>query len=205
MEGGSITAAVIVGAIISIITLIIGRGSKISEFRQAWVNDQRADFATFGAAALSLAAQRSRDRAADYDKLEAAAYRIRLRENPRKREWASVIAAMEAVRAALIANETVKIDVFDDLKAIGDLAQVRLKKDWNKVRFGEIGYRALILFFPMLFAVLFLLGYYAVFPDQSPFADQPAKPVEQHLSGSVQLIAPPTTAPAPPAVPTPHR
>jgi hypothetical protein len=111
-RGGAITAAIIFGAIISIVTLIIGRGSKISELRQAWINDQRSDFAAFGAAALSLANQRSKDRPADFDKLETAAYRIRLRENPRKKEWEPVIVKMDDIRRSLLANENAKIDVF---------------------------------------------------------------------------------------------
>lgn len=210
MDSGSITAAVIFGAIISIVTLIIGRGSKISELRQAWINDQRTDFSKWAAAALALARnQPATSRAAEFNALEEAAFRIRLRENPRKKEWKPVIDKMDQVRTALLAaapNAT--IDIFPNLITVADLSQDRLKKDWNKVRFGEPGYRLLILFFPMLFAALFLYGYYAFFPDQNPFADKPDKPVEQHLSGSVQLIAPPSggvTGPAAPAaLPTPR-
>ncbi len=91
----------------------------------------------------------------------------------------------------LAAAPNATIDIFPDLISVATLSQDRLKKDWNKVRFGELGYRLLILFFPMLFAALFLYGYYALFPDLNPFAGEPDKPVEQHLSGSVQLIAPP--------------
>ena len=146
MEGGSITAALIFGAIVSVFTLIVSRGSKISELRQAWINDQRADFATFGAAALSLGGLRSKDRPADFDKLEAAAYRIRLRENPRKNEWAPVITQMDSIRETLLADDSAKVDVFPALVTIGGLAQQRLKGDWNKVRFGETGYRWLPVF-----------------------------------------------------------
>lgn len=159
MDGGSITAAVIFGAIVSIFTLIVGRGGKISELRQAWINDQRADFATFGAAALSLAGQRSKDRPADFDKLEGAAYRIRLRENPRKKEWAPVIAHMDAVRTTLLANESTKVDVLPTLVTIGGLAQERLKGDWNKVRFGETGYRWLLVLLAVLIGALTWMGY----------------------------------------------
>lgn len=192
MESGSITAAVIFAAIISIITLIIGRGSKISELRQAWINDQRADFGKWAAAAFALArGQAATNRATDLNTLEEAAFRIRLRENPKKKEWKPVIDKMDAVRVKLLgATSTAPADVFDDLKAIADLAQVRLKKDWSKVRFGEAGFRIMILFFPMLFAILFLMGYYAVFPDRNPIPGKPDKPGEQHITGTLQLVAP---------------
>jgi hypothetical protein len=193
MDSGSITAAVIFGAIISIITLIIGRGSKISELRQAWINDQRADFSKWAAAAFALARHQSpTSRAADLNAFEEAAFRIRLRENPRNKEWKPVIDKMDAVRTTLLnAAPNTTVAVFDELAAIAALAQVRLKKDWNKVRYGEAGYRILILFFSMLIAALILYGYYLVFPDDSPFTGKPDQPVEQHITGSLQLIAPP--------------
>jgi hypothetical protein len=199
MEGGAITAAVIFGAIISIMTLIVGRGSKISELRQAWINDQRADLAAFGAAALSLASQRSKDRAADFDKLETAAYRVRLRENPRKKEWAPVIEEMDTIRAKLLAYESQPIDVLPSLITIGDLTQERLKKDWNKVRFGELGYRALLVLLVALVGISFWMGYDLL---TRPADDK--KPVEQHLTGQVQLIAPPSPLQGAPIAPQVH-
>jgi hypothetical protein len=197
MEGGSITAAVILGAIISIVTLIIGRGSKISDLRQAWINDQRADFGKWAEAALALARHRSAiSRPTDLNVFEEAAFRIRLRENPRKKEWKPVIERMDAVRTTLLnAAPNTAADIFDDLVAIAELSQDRLKKDWNKVRFGELSYRILIFFFPILFAVLFLYGYYTLFPDHSPFAGRPEMRAEQHITGSLQLLAPPGTMP----------
>jgi hypothetical protein len=196
MEGGPITAAVIFGAIISIVTLIIGRSSKISEFRQAWINDQRADFGKWAAAALALARnEAANSRAADLNAFEEAAFRIRLRENPRKMEWSPVIGKMDAVRTMLLgaAPGTTK-DVLDELAIIAELSQNRLKKDWNKVRYGEPSYRLLIPFFSMLIAALLLSGYYTLFPDQSPFAGKPEKPTEQHITGTLQLVVPPGTA-----------
>lgn len=195
MGSGPITAVVIFGAIISIVTLIVGRGSKISELRQAWINDQRTDFGKWAAAALALARnQAATSRAADLNALEEAAFRIRLRENPRKKEWKPVIDKMDAVRVSLLGVTTgATVDVFSDLTSIAELSQDRLKNDWNKVRFGELGYRIMILLFPMLFAALFLYAYFGIFPEQSPFGNKPDKPIEQHLSGSVQLIAPPST------------
>ena len=187
MENGSITAAVILAAIISIITLIIGRGSKISELRQAWINDQRADLSKWAAAALAIARnQTGASRASDFNVLEEAAFRIRLRENPRKQEWKPVIDKMDAVRAALVAARSGEdVAIFEDLISIGALSQDRLKKDWNKVRFGELGYRVMILFFPMLFAALFLYVYYGLFPDQNPFSHKSENAAAQQIGGSM--------------------
>lgn len=197
MDGGSgLTVAVVITAIVGIFTLIINRGMKVSEFRQAWINDQRVDFAKWGAAALALARQQSpTTRAADFTALEEAAYRIRLRENPDKHEWRDVLTAMDDLRTKLIDNPTAAIDVFPDVKAIADAAQIRLKKDWDKVRNGEVGYKVLCFLFPALFAVLVVMTVWAFRPDLNPFGNEPAKPVEQHVTGAVQLIEPVRVAP----------
>jgi hypothetical protein len=195
MDGGSgLTVAVIITAIIGIFTLIINRGMKVSEFRQAWINDQRADLAKWGAAALTLARQNSlATRAADFTRLEETAYRIRLRENPTKPEWADVLTKMDSVRTKLIDNPTTAIEIFPDVKDIADEAQVRLKRDWNKVRNGEVGYKVLCFLFPALFGVLLVMTVWAFRPDLNPFGHEPAEPVEQHLTGSVRLIEPEKT------------
>ena len=203
--GSGLTAAVIIGAIVSIVTLIVGRGSKISEFRQAWINDQRADLATFGAAALSLARQKSSDRAADYDKLEQAALRIRLRENPIKPEWTAVIASMDQVRTDLLAHDAASRDIFTNVAAITDAASLVLKGEWKKVRSGEIGYRIVCGIFALLCAGLLLIAYTGLAPEDDPAKAKAARPVEQKLSGTVQLITPPSVSASPTVLPPPSR
>jgi hypothetical protein len=198
MDGGSgLTVAIRITAIVGIFTLIINRGTKVSELRQVWINDQRADFGKWAAAALSLARNLSvTSRAADFAMLEEAAYRIRLRENPGKREWALVLQQMDAVREKLLANASTPFDVFPDVKDIADEASIRLKKDWNKVRRGEAGYKTLVFLFPALFAALLVMTVWAVRPDMNPLAKDSPRPVEQHITGSLQLLAPPAATPA---------
>lgn len=200
--GAGLTAAVIIGAIVSIVTLIVGRGSKISEFRQGWINDQRGDLATFGAAALSLARLKSSDRAADYDKLEQAAFRIRLRENPIKPEWTAVIASMDQVRTDLLAHDAVSRDIFSDVAAITDAASLVLKAEWKKVRTGEIGYRIVCGIFALLCAGLLWMAYDGLEPGGGPAKVAVAPPVESKLGGASQPIAP-AALPSPAALTPP--
>lgn len=185
--GAGLTAAVIITAIVGIFTLIINRGSKISELRQAWINDQRSDLASWSAAALSLARQKSSDRSADYNKLEEAAQRIRLRENPVKREWKDVLDLMDDVRAQLLNNEARQIEILAKVTNIAEGAQDRLKKDWNRVRNGEPGYMALCLLFPSLFGVLLVMAVWAFVPGWNPFSTKPDRAVEQHVTGSLSI------------------
>lgn len=74
--------------------------------------------------------QAATSRAADLNTLEEAAFRIRLRENPKKNEWAPVIVKMGVVRVRLLrTTPNTTVDVFDDLRTIADLAQIRLRGD----------------------------------------------------------------------------
>lgn len=206
-SGSGLTAAVIITTIVGIFTLIINRGTKISEFRQTWINDQRADFAKWGAAALALAGQRSAtSRSADFATLDETAYRIRLRENPKKKEWEPVLDRMDDIRRRLIASPSTSIDIYDELKGIAAESQKRLKKDWNKVRNGEIGYSVLCFLVPAPFAVLLVMGIWAFRPDLNPFGHDAPKVQEQHVTGTVQMLpppAPPSPQPTPAAPKSP--
>jgi hypothetical protein len=57
----------------------------------------------------------------------------------------------------------------------------------------------LCFLFPALFAVLVVMTVWAFRPDLNPFGKEPAKPVEQHVTGAVQLIEPVRAAPPAPA------
>lgn len=80
--------ALTIGAVTAVLTriqLIVGKENKVSELRQEWINDQRADLATALAAAETY--HRS-DRDKQIERLaqfDAAQARVELRENPEAR------------------------------------------------------------------------------------------------------------------------
>lgn len=89
---GVITAAGIAG-LFSLVTLIISKENKVTEFRQAWIDAQRNDLADLVAAATALIASPLDNRAENLATFDRCHAKILLRDNPHpsvKREYAYV-------------------------------------------------------------------------------------------------------------------
>lgn len=134
-----VMVAVIAGAI-TLVGSMVTRGNLVSGFRQAWINDQRADLATIAAKATLLSSNLSSNWADDIEAFMAAFSRIRLRENPDKPEWKDVLDKIGDLYALLWLNKGHLHDVTQQLATISELAQKPLKANWNKTRTGETLY-----------------------------------------------------------------
>jgi hypothetical protein len=126
---------------------VVVRGTKVSEFRQKWVDDQRADLAIIVSRSYVLlqlekmGAELDPTRASVWGELEEAALRIKLRENPLQPEWPDVIQRIDHLRASL-RREVASLDDVSSLSCgIIALARLRMKREWNLVRDGETSYR----------------------------------------------------------------
>lgn len=126
---------------------VVVRGTKVSEFRQAWIDSQRQDLAIVIARAHVLLETKGRAAAHDelrlkaLEELEEAAYRIKLRENPRRPEWTDVIERIDSIRN-LVRDQDATHDRLPGLAGgILPSARTRLKGEWNLVRDGELSYR----------------------------------------------------------------
>lgn len=147
---------------LTIFGLIVVRGTKVSEFRQAWINDQRSDLAKLLSAARRLANGGGSKSDEYWLAFDEAATRINLRKNPRKNEWDDVLLAMVNLRASLVgATIQSPVDVSGAVSDIEKAAREWLKAEWKRVRFGEAGYRTLILFGAVMvfWTVLPLVGF----------------------------------------------
>lgn len=126
---------------------VVVRGTKISEFRQAWIDAQRQDLAIVVARAYLLLETQphvpthEEPRLKAFEELEEAAYRIKLRENPRKPEWTDVIGRVDRIRQ-LVRDPASTHDQLPCL-AGGMLppARIRLKIEWDLVKEGERSYQ----------------------------------------------------------------
>lgn len=137
-----------VTTLLLIFGIVVVRGTKISEFRQKWIDDQRGDLALILAHSSRLATGKATDTEDDLLQLDLAAGRIKLREKPRRPEWTDTIAAIDAIRSKVgdvAAPDARGVDVAADQNAMVRSARKRLKDEWNRVRRGEIGYRLLIV------------------------------------------------------------
>ncbi|MBZ9647607.1 hypothetical protein K9B33_08640 [Sphingobium sp. 3R8] len=175
----------ILAGIVSIFGFVTTRGSKVSEFRQAWINAQREDLATVAAQGRRIARGDTAKRDDALAAFDLAYERIRLRENPIKREWDAVVTLIAACRTKLTARPPAS-DIDADIETIVLAAQDLLKIEWNKVRRGELGYRVLLVAAPIFtMALAWLL--WTNFPSESarpPLpqnAEAPALPVPKAL------------------------
>lgn len=158
---GAIVAAVIAG-IVALLGLIISKESKVSEFRQQWIDALRADIAAvirYGHSMYSRTSFSSEQQGGqhpwdmirqDFAALTEAMARIRLRLNNKEQESAALLAALNK-HAAAVKRGVTNDDARDELnveKAITSAsdelvaaANVVLKQEWNRVRSGERVYR----------------------------------------------------------------
>jgi hypothetical protein len=153
---GAIVAAIIAG-IVALLGLIISKEQKVSEFRQQWIDALREDVAAViahshgihGSAATSNTTGNSLwDRVrGDITGISQASARIYLRLNPNeknKKEKTANTAVLEALNEydAIFASPTPDVlrlrEVSDKLL---QAAQIVLKINWDRVRFGERVYR----------------------------------------------------------------
>jgi hypothetical protein len=126
--------------LIAAMSAVIGKENKISEFRQAWIDDQREDLALIAAEAVAYGkepdAAKKVERLAVFDGARA---RIELRENPIKGEWTQIRSEIGALRDRMIAADTSAIAA--SVPLILAAARLPLKANWTIVKNGEPWYR----------------------------------------------------------------
>ena len=157
-----IGAAPIATALV-IFGIVVVRGTKVSEFRQAWIDAQRNDLGTMLAHAGRLARGNSTHRDDDWLAFDMAVARIELRKNPslKKREWDDVIAEISSLRTDLDVSPVAQVDISSHVTEVVRLSRPWLKKEWSRVRFGELGYKTLVLFAALLilFPIMPIIGF----------------------------------------------
>ena len=160
-----------IGAVISLIGLLISKENKVSEFRQAWIDALRQEIAAvithahaiYGGyqARTSSNPEIWQTMREDFVKIHEAWAKIKLRLNPDEAPSKAIIETLQKYEAFFVDNNTVPD--FPNLgKVDGELldrTQVVLKEEWEKVKRGERIYRAATWFAGVLviIGVLFLL------------------------------------------------
>ena len=150
----AVIIASIIGLIVAVTTAVIAKEQKISEFRQAWINDLRKDIARLLSLSYELIFQAKMDELrpkkdqgkeaflasilTTFVKIQETAISIILRLN--KNEHHAIIKAIEEL---VRKDDGDKIDLFD-LKNLHNLilrieskAHKKLKSEWERVKQGE--------------------------------------------------------------------
>ena len=153
-------AAAMIAALASWLSLVISKESKISEFRQKWIDGLRKDMAAFigetsryHAYILGLTKEYAPERANELMS------RIRLRLNLKEKKHDNLFKAIEEYRTFITESHGVK-DVMKCQDNAGEktdeialLAADVLKTEWNVVKRGEFVYRG--TFFVLLSVILY--------------------------------------------------
>jgi hypothetical protein len=145
-------AVAFVAALASVLGLIISKESKVSEFRQAWIDGLRNDIAELIGHAAALQAVKLMD-VEDNDRLSLSlahflgvnelASKIRLRLNPQKESHLPVLKALEK-HESCFSKPVESFDYAGIEKAEERLVsqgQILLKAVWEEVKAGELTYR----------------------------------------------------------------
>ena len=150
MDSGAILTSII-GASIATISLAVGKDSKVSEFRQQWIDALRADVAAYCSVSLALhranVAYSMKERmeldiphgASDHlvDEANDLKFRIRLRldsKNPKTSALREVMDALTGV-ASTASKPSWDVDVI--IENVLSVTESILDEAWTKVRQGE--------------------------------------------------------------------
>ena len=154
------TTAAVLAAVVSFLGLMISKESKISEFRQKWINALREDAATLVTHTFFVRGAEVREDAdlnESYIQINHVSARIRLRLNPKEKETHAIIMAMNKMKDA---NHTVAEfgNIVEYVNEFVVAVQKLLKKEWERVKRGELIYKS-----TFWFSILAIVGFlYAV-------------------------------------------
>ena len=156
---GAVIAALIAGAF-AFFSLVVTKETKVSEFRQAWIDSLRAEISTYISRlhAVNNLGQYIhekpvedkynpdllRERSRMFEESLSAYNSILLRINPAETKAKARVLNqnfLEALRKAQNYYEAGHVELLDDnLKAVGLAAAPLLKYEWDRVRGGEPAY-----------------------------------------------------------------
>lgn len=189
---GAVGAAIIAG-LVSLLGLIIGKEQKVSEFRQAWIDDLRTCFVAYLVNINSISdtlrlqkAGKQTDNSAlptSYKLLNEASHGITLRINPAEKPAKKLLKSMSEFEVIADNNSNLTPDKIraiekDFLKAAKNL----LKFEWNRVKRGEkifvwtkriVGIVTLLMFSALIYLLV--------------IRQAPAK-YDRHSNGTIELI-----------------
>jgi hypothetical protein len=144
---GAVGAAVIAG-LVSMLGLIIGKEQKVSEFRQAWINDLRkcvVDYLVNINAICDMVRLRKAGEAeasatllSHYKSLNEASHGITLRINGDEKTAKSLLASMKEFEGLAQKNESLTPEKIREVEADYIIAAKELLKfEWRRVKKGE--------------------------------------------------------------------
>lgn len=175
---GAVGAAIIAG-LISLLGLIIGKEQKVSEFRQAWINELReclvSYLANINAIADTIRVAISQKISPtglteNYKALNEANHGIRLRVNDTEEPSIALLNAMDEFEALASSNSRLTLTNIRAAEAKFPTASKELLKfEWNRVKRGEKTYfwtRNIVIGLICIMLLIFATLWWIRNPDQ---------------------------------------
>ncbi|MES3150931.1 hypothetical protein [Sphingomonas faeni] len=179
----TLVVGVITSAIASV-TLITTKENRISEFRQAWIDNQRADLAIAIATANSYFHIRDVERrAVCLNDFFAARTRIALRDKPQDSEWTKTLVALDKLGKIMMGGVPNTFELLQATAFVTNESRVPLKMHWQTVKSGERFYRCFKVTFVAALSVS-TIGIIGLFAFGQPLT---ANEVEKVASVSLTL------------------
>jgi len=145
----------LITSVVASVTLIVTKENRISEFRQSWIDSQRADLAV--AVATANAHFHIRDverRANSLNEFFAARTRIALRDKPKHPEWTKTLVALDKLGKIMAAGVPNSFETLQATNIVTDESRIPLKLHWETVKSGEPFYRWFKFAFVLALGVL---------------------------------------------------
>jgi hypothetical protein len=167
---GAVGAAIIAG-LVSLLGLIIGKEQKVSEFRQAWIDELRKNLVLYlvsinaitdAVRVANVRRQPVSDISEDYKRLNEASNSIHLRINEKEKPSIDLKKSMEEFERIASSNASLTVENIKAAEGAFLLASKSLLKfEWKRVKRGEKTYFvtkyivvALIVAMMLLFSIL---------------------------------------------------
>ncbi|MGV7121531.1 hypothetical protein [Sphingopyxis sp. 550A] len=190
-------AAALIGAIISLVGLIVSKESKVSEFRQSWIDSLRSELSTFLASANSIASAReieyrnNKERLETlrpiYERLNETYYSIALRLNPTETESKNLRGCIVRISNYVNSGQQSDFSKFDsDRTDFINLSNIVLKREWKRVKRGEPVYK--VARWIATSATLFLIAIASYLVFHSPRQPRPDTTISTGIPAPKQKL-----------------
>lgn len=199
---GAIIAALITSSV-AFVNLIISKDQKVSEFRQAWIDEQRKDISNFigYTSKYSLYVKYAKEKypdKSDTDKLHAYVAEVMEKEiQTIAALYSKIILGLNPKDDKLLIEKLKEIEssyswIVDNLgdtyktaqltSELRDLSQVLLKKEWKRVKRGEISYFLTKYFALAIVTILIIIGIY--YKNDAVTLFKQATPIREPVSAN---------------------
>lgn len=142
---GATLCAAAIGAAITVVSLMVSKENKTSEFRQLWIDALRQDISAFLAVATMLC-RGELDKAQKDEhllRLSELDCRVRLHFKRNDPDIKHFISALNGV-SATSTPQADRMEFLRHQEALREAAQTILKNEWERVKRGELKYRIVL-------------------------------------------------------------